>query len=111
MNIKQKKETILSEFGANKKTPTDIEGVLNGKAFNNVIVNNYKTELPFFTEDEKREIPSAFALDLRDSEKETLKEFFTQHNKVRFARAYVEEIQKGGYKEPSWITEIKNFFK
>lgn len=76
-----------------------------------MILNNFKGELPFVTEDEKPEIPSAFALDLKDSEKGALKVFFTPQNKVRFARAYVEEIQKGSYKEPSWITEIRNFFK
>lgn len=110
VNIKKTRKTILSEFGANTKTATDMEGVLNGKAFYKVIINNFKTELPFVTEDEKNEIPSAFALDLKDSEKDTLKAFFTQQNKVRFARAYVEELQKGNYKVPDWITEIKKFF-
>lgn len=110
VNIKKTRKTILSEFGANTKTATDIEGVLNGKAFNKVIINNFKTELPFVTEDEKNEIPSAFALDLKDSEKDALKAFFTPQNKVRFARAYVEELQKGNYKVPDWITEIKKFF-
>lgn len=110
VNIKKTKKTILSEFSANTKTATDMEGVLNGKAFNKVIINNFKGELAFVTEDEKPEIPSAFALDLKDSEKEALKTFFTPQNKVRFARAYVEELQKGIYKVPDWITEIKKFF-
>ena len=57
--------------------------------------------------------PSAFALKdvkISDTEKEALSAFL-KSKKTDFARAYVEEIQKGGYKEPSWITEIKNFFK
>ena len=111
VNLKKKNDTLLIDYGSTNNYPTDIEGVLNGKAFNKVILNNFKGELPFVTEDEKPEIPSAFALDLKDSEKDALKVFFTPQNKVRFARAYVEEIQKGGYKEPSWITEIKKFFQ
>ncbi|MBR4323914.1 MAG: AAA family ATPase [Bacteroidales bacterium] len=58
-------------------------------------------------------LPSAFALKdvkISDTEKEALSAFL-KSKKTDFARAYVEEIQKGGYKEPSWITEIKNFFK
>lgn len=119
VNIKGKKETILSDFGSNKKHPTDMEGVLNGKAFN-IALNKFKDELPFVTEDERPEIPSAFALDLRDSEKDALRDFFTPSKKVAFAHAYVEELRNassweeettGGYKVPSWIEEIRKFFK
>lgn len=57
--------------------------------------------------------PSAFALKdvkISDTEKEALSAFL-KSKKTDFARAYVEEIQKGSYKELSWITEIRNFFK
>ena len=57
--------------------------------------------------------PSAFALKnvrISDAEKEDLKAIL-KTKKTEFARAYVEEIQKGGYKEPSWIAEIKKFFR
>lgn len=110
VNINSGKKTELVDFGSLQNTPTDIEGVLNGKAFN-ITLNKFKDEVSFVTDSEKAEIPSAFALNLRDDEKDDLKKFFTSTNKVCFARAYVEEIQKGGYKVPVWIEEIKKFFK
>jgi len=90
--------------------PTDIECVLNGKVFN-MVLNQFKEELSFDVSDEEKSenIPSAF-LYLEDLQKTALKAFFTPHNKVRFARAYVEEIQKGGYKVPTWIEDIKKFY-
>lgn len=111
VNNRQENKTFLEDYGSTLNYPTDIEGVLNGKAFN-VALNRFKEELPFVTEDEKPEIPSAFALDLRGSEKDALKKFFSPSNKVRFARAYVEEIKKRKdcYSVPSWIEDIKKFF-
>lgn len=112
VNIEEAKKTILTN-GVQKQDdiPTDIEGVLNGKVFN-MVLNQFKDELSLEIsgEEKSEDIPSAF-LYSEESQKKALKAFFTPHNKVRFARAYVEEIQKGGYKEPLWITEIKNFFK
>ena len=112
VNIKKAKKTILTKGIQTKDDlPTDIEGVLNGKVFN-MVLNKFKAELSFDVSDEEKSenIPSAF-LYLEDFQKEALKTFFTPHNKVRFARAYVEEIQKGGYKVPTWIEEIKKFFR
>ena len=112
VNIKKAKKTILKKgVQKNDDFPTDIEGVLNGKVFN-MVLNQFKDELSLEIsgEGKSEDIPSAF-LYSEESQKKALKAFFTSQNKVRFAHAYVEEIQKGGYKEPSWITEIKNFFK
>jgi len=112
VNIEKAKKTILTKGIQTKDDlPTDIEGVLNGKVFN-MVLNKFKAELSLEIsgEEKSEDIPSAF-LYSEESQKKALKAFFTPHNKVRFARAYVEEIQKGGYKEPLWITEIKNFFK
>ena len=112
VNIEKAKKTILTKGIQTKDDlPTDIEGVLNGKVFN-MVLNQFKEELSFDVSDEEKSenIPSAF-LYLEDLQKTALKAFFTPHNKVRFARAYVEEIQKGGYKVPTWIEEIKKFFR
>ena len=69
-------------------------------------------DLSFITEDEKEEIPSSLALDLRPSEYIKLDEFFNKNkgeNKMLFARKYVEILKQGEYQTPSWITEIINF--
>ena len=112
LNIEKAKKTILTK-GIQTKDDllTDIEGVLNGKVFN-MVLNQFKEELSFDVSDEEKSenIPSAF-LYLEDFQKKALKAFFSPHNKVRFACEYVKEIQKGGYKEPSWIAEIKKFFR
>ena len=112
LNIEKAKKTILTKGIQTKDDlPTDIEGVLNGKVFN-MVLNQFKEELSFDVSDEEKSenIPSAF-LYLEDFQKKALKAFFSPHNKVRFACEYVKEIQKGGYKEPSWIAEIKKFFR
>ena len=109
VNLKTTPITVLKPICNDENEPTDMEGVLNGKAFNNVIISNFKDELPFIKKEEMPEIPSAFVFSEK-SEKDTLQAFFTSQNKVRFARAYVEELQKGNYKVPNWITEIKKFF-
>lgn len=130
VNINKARKTILTDFEVDttkydkeieKNTtkrdkeiekltnPTDVEGVLNGKVFN-IVFNQFKDELPFeITADEKPEdVPSAFVFE--ESKNKQLNAFFTSTNKVLFARAYVTEIQKGGYKVPFWIEEIRKFF-
>ena len=118
-NIESTKKTILHKDSKNVNTATVMEDVLNGKVFN-IVLQKYKSIYPelldFVDEnDEKEQIPSYYAMNLDSDNYQKLKSFFYTEdkwdNKVPFARAYVEEIQKGGYKEPSWITEIKNFFK
>lgn len=61
---------------------------------------------------EEKDIPeesSYFALDLRQSEKDKLKQFFDRdNNKYEFSSKYIERMN-GSYAVPDWITEIKNF--
>lgn len=116
INIKNDKETHLVENESNPKSPkTDIEDVLNGKAFNEVLLTfkENNEELSFVDDNEKSELPSFFSLDLRPSDYESLDKFFSNNNgdnKVCFAKKYVEELERKQYAIPSWIEEIKAFF-
>ncbi len=110
-------DAILVDNQNNTKQKTDIEDTLNGKAFN-IVLNSFKEEYPqlldFVDDTEKGENSSFYAMDLGlgSSRYKKLDEFFNESKvKGRFARAYIEEIQKGGYKVPTWIEEIRKFFK
>lgn len=118
VNDESKKQTLLVKVDSdvNPKAPkTDIEDTLNGKIFG-LTINTFRAQYPdlsFISEDEKGEIPSSLALDLRPSEYLKLDDFFNNNkgdNKVLFARKYVEIMINGEYKIPSWINEIKNFY-
>lgn len=118
VNDESKKQTLLVKVDSdvNPKAPkTDIEDTLNGKIFG-LTINTFRAQYPdlsFISEDEKEEIPSSLALDLRPSEYLKLDDFFNNNkgdNKVLFARKYVDIMINGEYKIPSWINEIKNFY-
>ena len=111
------KETKLVNNQSNPKKQTDIEDVLNGKLFFNVLKKYRETnpELSFVDAiiGDKEEIPSHYALDLRPSEYTSLDAFFSKNNnnnKVLFAKSYVEAMNGDYYKVPDWINEIKQFF-
>ena len=108
--------TMLVKIKANPKSPkTDIEDTLNGKLFHKVLLS-FKTtneELSFIDEEERPETASYAALNLRPSDYDKMDVFFSKNNganKATFAKAYVDEMLKGGYKEPTWISEIKDFY-
>lgn len=117
VNDGTKKETILVDNQSNPKSPkTDIEDVLNGKAFNRAL-NCFKEEfaefLSFVDNEEKEEIPSFYAMDLKPSIYDKLDEFFSSNNnknKVLFAKKYVQLINEDNYQIPSWIQEIQKFY-
>ena len=118
VNDETKKQTLLVKVDSdvNPKAPkTDIEDALNGKIFG-LTINTFRDQYPdlsFISEDEKEEIPSSLALDLRPSEYMKLDNFFNNNkgdNKVLFARKYVEIMINGEYEIPSWINEIKIFY-
>lgn len=79
-------------------------------------VNELRSECPILdviSEEEKEEIPSRLALDLKISEYTKLDEFFNDnkgYNKVVFARKYVEVLSQGEFIVPNWIEEIKKFY-
>ena len=115
LNDGLKKETILVNNQFDVRTKTDIEDALNGKLFQQTILE-FKTtnpELSFVEEVEKEEIPSYYAMNLRPDEYEKLDGFFSKDNcanKVAFAQLYVEKMKKGEFKTPQWIMDIKSFF-
>ncbi len=111
-------DTILVKIQASPKAPnTDIEDALNGKIFNKVLykLTNPKenTVYSFIKDEDKEQIASAIAMDLRESEKKKVDDFFNLNNgenKVLFAQEYVLEMKNADYKIPNWIQEIKRYF-
>ena len=119
VNIDSERITKLVRIKSNPKAPnTDIEDALNGIIFQKALLdlknNGYETDLNFISETEEADdIPSYYALDLRQSQKKQLDTFFNGNNgnnKVLFANKYVDIMKKGNYTVPNWIVEIKNFF-
>ncbi len=109
-------ETQLAHIKANPKGPaTEIEDVLNGKAFHKALLyfkREYPELLDFVTEDEKPEIPSYYAMDLSPSQYEKMEAFFDAHhyNKSRFAAKYIEICRQGDYAVPEWIRFLKRIY-
>lgn len=105
-------KTILVKIKANPKSPkTDIEDTLNGKLFHKVLLTfkSSNEELSFIDEVERPETASYTALNLRPSDYDKMDVFFSKNNgvnKVTFAKAYVDEMLKGDYKEPTWISDF-----
>jgi predicted ATPase len=116
---KESDGTVLIDVNSNlSNPPTEIEDCLNPIIF-------YQTLLEFSTEDEKLykilttnelvEIAkcSSEFMDLKTSERKSIKEFFDGNegfNKIRFARKYVELSQKDFFKEfaeLNWLKKIK----
>lgn len=114
--VNEGETTKLVRIESNPKSPkTDIEDALNGKLFNEILLNfkEQNEELSFLSEEEKPETSSASAMDMRQSEYEKMDEFFSKNNgenKVAFANAYILRMKEGDYKVPEWIEEIKSFF-
>lgn len=108
-------DTKLVDIGSNLVVPTEIEQTLNGRVF-------YKTLLDFRPDNDELafidsitdvpEIPSGYALNLRQSDSDSLDQFFNKnsgHNKIAFANSYVAHMHEGEYSIPNWIQEIRNF--
>ena len=117
VNDEQEKQTKLVKIKAAPKAPnTDIEDALNGKIFNQTLLtfkNQNEGLLDFLIDEEKPEVPSYFAMNLRPAERDKLDEFFNANdgnNKVLFAKKYVELLQPENI-VPSWVQQIKNYFQ
>lgn len=117
VNNDDKRDTELVRNQSNPKKKTDIEDVLNGRLFFRVLkeYRNNNPELSFIDtiDGEKDEIPSYYAMDLRQSEYSLLDSFFSKDNnvnKVRFAQTYVKAMKEDHYSIPSWLGEISSFF-
>ena len=117
VNDEQEKQTKLVKIKAAPKAPnTDIEDALNGKIFNQTLLtfkNQNEGLLDFLIDEDKPEVPSYFAMNLRPAERGKLDEFFNANdgnNKVLFAKKYVELLQPENI-IPSWVQQIKNYFQ
>lgn len=117
INDEKKKQTELVKIQSALKAPnTDIEDTLNGKIFHQALLwfkSRGEVILDFIPEEEKPEIPSYFAMDLRPRERDKLDEFFNTNNgnnKVLFAKKYVELLQADNV-IPDWIQKIKDYFQ
>lgn len=110
--------TKLVKIHSNPVSPeTEIENVLNGKAYFETLLNfrqDYPNELGFldsYLNDEKKEISSRYALDLRDSERRKLEKFFDLPDiKFQFAKSYCDIIDDS-YIVPDWVLEIRSYFE
>ena len=118
-NDSNSKETkLLDVVNPESAMPTEIENCLNSKtfcealqSFNNEQVNQILQNNNNSVDYEKN---SYFCFDLRESEKEILKNFFNENNgyrKIEFAKKYIEIAKnEERHQEPKFITEIKNWF-
>ncbi|MFL0807363.1 MAG: ATP-binding protein [Oceanobacter sp.] len=117
VNIDKTLSTKLVNPSQNPKSPkTEIEDVLNGKLF----IETLKTfqadcseSLDFIDFDaDHDEVPSYYALNMRPTDHKKIMAFFDKDdNKINFANRYVELLEKGTYKTPDWIEEIREFFE
>jgi predicted ATPase len=113
VNDPGKRETRLVNINSNPVSPpTEIEDALNGVLF-------YDTLRQFMSEFDKlnflesyessKSEPAYFSLDLRQSERDVIVEFFdTGNNKYVFAKKFCEGIQNE-LQPPGWVQEIRNW--
>lgn len=106
----------LVDMNSNETGKTDIEDALNGKVFKKALLKfkNTNEELTFLDEEPVDEKVSFYAMNLQPSNYKKLEGFFSKNkneNKVLFAKEYVKELSNGGCQTPTWIEEIKSFYK
>ncbi|WP_233885878.1 AAA family ATPase [Tenacibaculum piscium] len=115
--FQKKDNTILYDVNSDLTEETTIEDSLDSSI--------YLETLEFFSDDNKELMPllvpenilktsiySKNSLDLKDSEKDTIKEFFNKNlgqNKLNFANKYIEILgEKEEIKSLDWINKIKD---
>lgn len=109
--------TSLVNIDSNPLSPvTEIEDVLNGKAFFEILVtfrDDYSEYLSFLDNhsiEDVKEVCSRSALDLKGSESDNIKSFFKQPGiKYEFSKRY-SAIIDDSYSTPDWIKEIREYF-
>jgi|TARA_R110002051_G_C8751775_1_gene500306 energy-coupling factor transporter ATP-binding protein EcfA2 len=116
---KSNKTTELVKIDSNNTSPeTEIENVLNGKAFYKCLFefkNDYIEQLGFLDKydiNDAEECCSRQSLDLTGTEDISIENFFDEPNvKYNFSVAYCETLNDGyDYEVPDWINSIRNFF-
>ncbi|HEQ3613148.1 TPA: AAA family ATPase [Vibrio cholerae] len=116
-NTKENKTTLLKTSDNDYYPPTEIEDVLDSKAFLETIkifINENEQPIlskKFFTithNDYDINSPSGLAFDLKDSEKAALESLFNKPMiKTKFAKEYCQHYTNEEY--PEWLSEIVNF--
>lgn len=111
--IVRSKDTIkIVDIENNEKTPeTEIEDALSPEPFiltlksiGNEEIKNILSSTSSVRKDAKT---SSYALDLKDSEREALINFFdSKGTKYNFSKKYIEICEEGNYPTPAWIEEI-----
>ncbi|MFK8271167.1 AAA family ATPase [Capnocytophaga stomatis] len=111
-------QTKLVKIDSNPKSPkTEIEDSLNGKAFYKTLLLFKEENLDLLSfispEEEKSEVPSYFAMDLKPTDYGKLTNFFDKENiKFDFAKKYVGVLEEDkNFVKPNWILEIERFYK
>lgn len=119
VSIEKDNSTKLVHIHSNPVGPeTEIEDVLNGKAFYNTLLtfkSDYSAHLGFlddYTIDDVSECCSRSAINFRKNEVNDIKNFFDEANvKYNFSKKYCELLDDGNtYEIPDWIEEIREFF-
>ncbi len=106
-------KTILVDIESNPVSPeTEIEDCLDGKVYYDTLLTFIEEypDLEFITDSEKlnENNESRNYLNLRDTEKNIIKEFFdTGNNKYEFSKRYISNISSENI-TPNWIKEIKS---
>lgn len=129
VNDPNSKKTLLVPISSNTVSPqTEIEECLNGRLFHETLLhfkpNNPELSFLSDTLKDEFELNSYFYLDLRQTEKDLLEKFFDKgNNKWEFAEKYLEllakpennpksiQTQHSKNSVPSWIEEVRIFFK
>ena len=120
VSILKDNSTKLVNIHTNPVGPeTEIEDVLNGKAFYNTLLtfkSDYSTHLDFldnYTINDVSECCSRSAINFRSSEVNNIKNFFDEDNvKYNFSKKYCKILDNGNsYEVPDWIVEISQYFE
>lgn len=110
---------VLIDNEKNPKSPaTEIEDVLDGRAFVKTFLESHSDEEPIIEaisdkENDTSGKVSRHLLNLRPTETDHLKEFFDRqgaNHKFKFAQNYVKTLEQGEYKTPDWIEELISYF-
>lgn len=116
----ENKNTILIDANSDQASQiTEIEDCLNGKIFMDTLKDFDDDEINTILEDKNNisdiSLNSFYSFNLRDSDREKIKNFFDLENgymKIKFAKKYIELAEKdcSNNSNMEWIDKIKQFF-
>jgi hypothetical protein len=119
-NSKNQRTSLVDVSSNDYEMKTEIEECLDGTVFIETLKTYTENKhIVAILEDEKNfkdiSLNSYFCFNLRDDDRQILKDFFDQDNgyrKIEFAKQYVKiASKKDNFKTPEWIDEIKKWIK